>query len=296
MDGVAPPNVEHSAEVSTVSPGRGPGRRVGPTLELFRILTARELSLRYRRTVLGWFWSALNPLLMTAIYGVVFGALFKVSVPPGKVSGISGFSYYLLSGLLPWNLLTTALGGSTLTIIGNAHLVKRVRFRNEILVVSNVAALSVSLFIEIAVLISMIFLTEHVISITTVVGTVVLVILLGTFVLGLALAISALSVFLRDLQYLVTIGLTAWLYLSAVMYPISLVPKQATFAGVSVPLQTIVRHNPMTDFIGAFRSTLYDGVFPSGQLVLRLIVLASVSVLVGSQIFRRLSGGFTNVL
>lgn len=233
---------------------------------------------------------------MTAIYGVVFGALFRVQVPPGRASGITGFSYYLLAGLLPWNLLATALGGSTLTIVSNSHLVKRVRFRNEMLVVASVTALAISLLIEISVLLGIVFLTEHVFSTTAIFGTVAMVVLLGTFVLGLALAISALSVFLRDLQYLVNIGLTAWLYVSAVVYPIALVPEHASFAGFAFPLRSIVRLNPMTDFIAAFRSILYDGMYPTSYQFLRLSLLSIVSLLVGSKIFGRLSGEFTNVL
>ena len=177
--------------------------------QLLGILTARELRLRYRRTVLGWAWSMLNPILMTAIYGVVFGALFRIAVPVGSPSGIRGFTFFLLSGLLPWNLLATAVGGSTMLITGNAHLIKRVRFRSEVLVASSVLALAISLLIELLALVLAVALTQRVIPIRGLLGVPMIVLLLFGFVLGTSLLVASLAVFLRDLQYLVAIGLTA---------------------------------------------------------------------------------------
>ena len=264
--------------------------------QLLGILTARELRLRYRRTVLGWAWSMLNPILMTAIYGVVFGALFRIAVPVGSPSGIRGFTFFLLSGLLPWNLLATAVGGSTMLITGNAHLIKRVRFRSEVLVASSVLALAISLLIELLALVLAVALTQRVIPIRGLLGVPMIVLLLFGFVLGTSLLVASLAVFLRDLQYLVAIGLTAWLYLSAVVYPIRIIPARVKFAGHVIPLRTFIRSNPMTAFVSAFRRCLYDGRFPSANTLVQLTIYAIVSIGIGLTVFRRLSRHFTNAL
>ena len=112
--------------------------RVFHARELLWNLTLRELRTKYRRSFLGWAWSMLNPLATVAIYAFVFGVLFESNVPAGDPSGLSGFAYFLLCALLPWNFfsLIANLGMSSISV--NAGLVRRVAFPREVLVFSNV--------------------------------------------------------------------------------------------------------------------------------------------------------------
>ncbi|NDF83190.1 MAG: ABC transporter permease, partial [Actinobacteria bacterium] len=97
-------------------------------------LTLRELRAKYRRSVLGWSWSMLNPLSQMLIYTVMFGAIFGVQAPPGDPSGIKVYSLYLLSGILPWGFINLICGLGLNSLIGNAALVRKVRFARETLV------------------------------------------------------------------------------------------------------------------------------------------------------------------
>ena len=102
--------------------------------ELFVNLTLRELRSKYKRSVLGWAWSLLNPLTSLVIYGFVFSVIFGVEAPPGDPSGLDNFAMFLMCGLLPYNFLSNGLNGGMGVLIGNGNLVKKVFFPREILV------------------------------------------------------------------------------------------------------------------------------------------------------------------
>src|SRR4029450_12447493 len=94
--------------------------------ELFTNLTLRELRSKYKRSVLGWTWSLLNPLTSLVVYTFVFGILFGVEATPGDPSGLDNFAMFLMCGLLPYTFLANGLNGGMGSLIGNANLVKKV--------------------------------------------------------------------------------------------------------------------------------------------------------------------------
>ncbi|MEN3315465.1 MAG: hypothetical protein V7605_1699, partial [Acidimicrobiaceae bacterium] len=120
--------------------------------ELVVNLTLRELRGKYKRSVLGWAWSLLNPLATMVIFSVVFLYFLKVTFPPGQPSGFDSFPFALLIGLLPWNFVSNGMNGSMDALIANSNLVKKVYFPREVLVFANVASSVVTLLIELSVL------------------------------------------------------------------------------------------------------------------------------------------------
>ena len=155
--------------------------------ELMTNLTLRELRGKYKRSVLGWTWSLLNPLATVAIFAVVFRYFLKITVPPGNPSGLSNFALFLVCGLLPWNYLSNGLNGSMGALVGNANLVKKVYFPREALVVSNVASWAYSLLIEFAVM-TVVFLVFGNMVLPWLPLVLLMVVLLTVFVLGVSLA------------------------------------------------------------------------------------------------------------
>ena len=127
-------------------------------------------------------------------------------------------------------------------------------------------------------------------------AVVVLVALQTVFVAGIGLALSALNVYLRDLSYLTNLGLMAWMYLTPVIYSITLVPVNGWVLGHRWPLRRLIRLNPMTRFVGAYRECLYDLKFPSIITWAFLVISSALTLLVGSLIFRRLQGRFAEEL
>ena len=112
-------------------------------------LTLRELRGKYKRSVLGWTWSLLNPLATMLIFSVVFGRLPEGAAADGDPSGLTNFPFFLLCGLLPWNFLSNGMSGSMVALLGNANLIKKVYFPREVLVVATCSRSAWRFLIEI---------------------------------------------------------------------------------------------------------------------------------------------------
>jgi ABC-2 type transport system permease protein len=177
--------------------------------------------------------------------------------------------------------------------VGNANLVKKVYFPREALVVSNVASWVYSLLIELGTMciFFLIFGNMVVPWIPVVLG---LILLQTIFVLGVALLLSALNVYFRDIQHLFGIVLLGWFYATPVVYPISLVieadSKQPELLGHHIPLLTLYKLNPMTRLVGAYRNVLFDLRFPPMWDVLYIFECGVVMLAIGWYVFNRLEG------
>jgi ABC-type polysaccharide/polyol phosphate export permease len=261
--------------------------------ELTVNLTMRELRGKYKRSLLGWSWSLLNPLATVIIFAIVFRYFLKVTVPPGNPSGLDNFALFLVCGLLPWNYLSNGLNGAMLTLVGNANLVKKVYFPREALVVSNVASWVYSLLIELGTMCIFFLIFGNMVLpwIPVVLG---LILLQTIFVLGVALLLSALNVYFRDIQHLFGIVLLGWFYATPVVYPISLVEAadktKPELLGHQVPLLTLYKLNPMTRLVGAYRNALFDLRFPPLWDVLYIFGSGVVMLVIGWYVFNRLEG------
>jgi lipopolysaccharide transport system permease protein len=257
------------------------------TRELTANLTLRELRGRYKRTFLGWTWSLLNPLATLAIYWLVFGYFLKVQPPVGDPSGLNSFAMFLVCGLIPWNFFSNGLNAGLGALVGNGNLIKKVYFPRELLVVSTVASIAVTLIIELSVLGVILLLVGNVIILWIPV-ILVLVVLLAAFVLGIALILSVINVYFRDTQHLVAILLQVLFYLAPIVYPIKYVPDTATLFGVTIPLGDIYRLNPIVVFVGAFRDVMYNLRWPPLLDFVYLIGWAGGLLVLGMWVFSRL--------
>jgi len=253
--------------------------------ELVVNLTLRELRGRYKRSVLGWAWSLLNPLATMAIFSIVFIYFLKVTFPPGQPSGFDSFPFALLIGLLPWNFVSNGMNGSMDALIANSNLVKKVYFPREVLIFANVASSVVTLLIELSVLsVALVIAGNFVVP--WLLPVALLVVIQTAFVIGIGLTLAVLNVYFRDVQHLVSILLQLWFYATPIVYPESAVPPHATIGGIGV--LTLYRLNPMVRFVEAYRACLYDLRLPSAADFAYLVVAAIVAVAVGAVVFARL--------
>jgi ABC-type polysaccharide/polyol phosphate export permease len=254
--------------------------------ELFNNLTLRELRSKYKRSILGWTWSLLNPLTSLLIYAFVFGLIFGVQAPEGDPSGIDNFAMFLMCGLLPYNFLSNGLSGGMTSLIGNSNLVKKVYFPREILVAANTASWVVSFLIELAVLaVALVFFGNVIILWIPMV--LALVAVQVVFVLGLALMLSAAAVYFRDLQHLLGLVLQVWFYSAPIVYPMALVEDQLGESGWRITLYNL---NPLVRFVEAFRDVMYDMRLPPLDHLAYLIGISLVSLIAGMAVFGRLEG------
>jgi ABC-2 type transport system permease protein len=251
--------------------------------ELLWNLTLRELRTKYRRSFLGWAWSMLNPLSQILIYGFVFGTLFNATAPEGDPSGLDSFALYLLCGLLPWNFfgLITSLGLSAISV--NSGLVRRVAFPREVLVFSNVLHACVQFSIEM-VLLLIVMLIAGSPFLPWLPLVIVTSILLAVFATGLAMALSVLAVYFRDVSYLWAILIQVWFFATPIVYSPSLLEEQAPDW-----INNLLKLNPMNGFVEMYRRLLYDAAAPGWRTMLGLVTISLASLVVGWMIFHRMS-------
>jgi lipopolysaccharide transport system permease protein len=254
--------------------------------ELFANLTLRELRGKYKRSALGWGWSMVNPLAQMAIFSLVFGYFLKVEPQVGDPSGLHVFAFFLLCGLLPWTFLANGVTAGMGSLLANANLVKKVWFPRELLVAATVSSFGVSFLIEMAVLAVALLIAGNMV-LPWVLPVLVVALVQAAFVLGLALALSVWSVYFRDLEYLVGIGLQMWFYATPVVYPISLVEDAF---GDRTGLMQLYELNPMTRFAEVYRDLFYSLRWPTLGTSAYLVGCAVVSLLVGWVAFGRLQG------
>lgn len=251
--------------------------------ELLWNLTLRELRTKYRRSFLGWAWSMLNPLSQILIYGFVFGRLLGGQAPLGDPSGLNNFALFLLCGLLPWNFfnLITSLGLGSIS--ANAGLVRRVAFPREVLVFSNVLHACVQFGIEMALLFVALAIAGS--PFLPWIPVVVLTsLLLAVFATGIAMALSVLAVYFRDMSYLWAIVVQVWFFSTPIVYTPSLLEANAPTA-----LYNVLRLNPMGKFVEAYRRCLYDGGAPGWKAMALLSTFSVASLVIGWAIFARMS-------
>ena len=254
--------------------------------ELLWNLTARELKQRYKGSALGFLWSVLTPLFMAAIY-VVFLRLLARGVPMSDI----------LIGVFAWQFTTQCVMGGMTCVTGNANLVKKVAFPREILPLSQVAANGVgyllSLLVQFPVLAFLLwqgglhFSAAWPMFLFWMVWQTV-------FNLGLAMLVGALNVNFRDTQHLVGVGLSAWFFLSPVMYNMDFAANLAARWPWAVDL---LYANPMAILINGYRAALLPGAaagFPPAGWV--GFALAPATLFLGAWTYRRLQKNFADLL
>ena len=250
--------------------------------ELLWNLTLRELRTKYRRSFLGWAWSMLNPLVLVAVYSFVFGVIFNTQAPVGDPSGLTAYAYFLLVALIPWNFFALVASLGMGSIVANAGLVRRVYFPRETLVFSNVLHACVQFGIELA-LISVILLIAGSPILPWIPLVILVSALLAVFSSGIALALSVLSVYFKDMTYLWGIIVQVWFFATPIIYPPSLLEDRGPEW-----VQQLLNLNPMTHFVAAYRRLMFDAGAPGLTTMVGLVVVAAASLAVGWAIFIRL--------
>lgn len=257
--------------------------------ELLVNLTQREVSGKYKRSVLGQAWSLLNPLAQVLVFTLVFGLFLRIPPDLGDPSGLESFALQLLAGLLPWAFFANAVSTGMGSLLTNANLVKKVYFPREVLVASAVFALNVTFALELLVLLAAVLLFGGPGVLVHLLVVPYLVLALTAFGLGLGLALSVANVYFRDTSQFVGIGLQVWFYLTPVIYTLDYVAdSDVDILGRAAESYLVL--NPMTTFIECFRNVFYDFRFPDLADLAVVGLLGAASLVGGYLVFRRFEG------
>ena len=254
--------------------------------DLLMNLTLRDLRSKYKRSVLGWTWSVLNPLVAVVVYSAVFSVFLRIEPSVGDPSGLDSYAVFLLVTLLPWQFHVTSLTEANRSITGNSSLVTKIFFPRWVLPTSAVLARFLTLIVEMLVLLILIALWEGHIAFQWIPVVAALMILQLLFTIGLALIISAANVYFRDIQHFLMVALQPWMFLTPILYPLNLVPADKEFLGISY--RTLYQLNPMVSWAKAYRNVLYDLRFPSLERWLAILSATFVVLYIGFKVFNRL--------
>lgn len=234
---------------------------------LLQELVARDIKIKYRRSVLGVLWTLLNPLFMMIILSIVFSNLFKFD--------IENFPLYLLCGQIVFNFYSDATTSSMSSIINNASLIKKVYVPKYLFVISRVFSSFINLMASFTALLLVMTATRAELH-WTVFGVIIPIGLLVVFSLGIGLILSAITVKFRDVMHLYSVFTTALMYLTPVIYPMSILPDK---------IRAIVLMNPLTNILQMFRDVMLHNSFPSLVSISVGIVEAGMALMLGLYIF-----------
>jgi ABC-2 type transport system permease protein len=218
-------------------------RRLWAYRELLVGMTRTALKVKYKNSALGFVWSMLNPALYLVVYYVVFQLILK--------NGLPYFTIYLLSGLLVWNLFSAALAGATGSVVTNAGLIKKVDFPREILPLAAVGAALVHFGLQVLVLFAALAAFRYNVNWTYMPLIVPALFVLLLLAAALGILLSAINVYMRDMQHLLELVLLAWFWGTPIVWYFGLVEKAGSLRNVILLL------NPVTAVTLTFQNAIY---------------------------------------
>ena len=247
--------------------------------EMIFSLVRKELRGRYKGSVLGFLWTFINPLLQLLVYTLVFSVIMRM--------GIDRYYLFLFVALIPWIFFSASLTGGSGSILASKDMVKKIYFPREIMPISYVTSAFVNMLLSFVVIFAVVLVSGMGVNPVALLYLPVIMLVEYVLALGIALLASALTVYFRDLEYILGIIAMAWQFLTPVMYSSDLVPKK---------LLPIWKLNPMTPVIEAYRQILYYKEVPHLDTLLNASILGIVTLVVGYVVFRKLQKGFAEEL
>ena len=237
---------------------------------LLQLLVTRDIKIKYRRSFLGYIWSVLNPLLTMLVMWLVFSHLFRFDIP--------NFPVYLLTGQVMFGFMSEATNMSMGAIIANTGLLKKTYVPKYIFPLSRVTSSLVNLLFSLAALLIVIVFTGVPLTFRMLLF-VFPVLELYIFCLGLGLFLAQSNVFFRDTQYLWTVIITAWTYVTPIFYPITIMPEW---------LQRVIKIvNPMYSYIAQFRDLVLYDTFTHFKFVAYGVFWAVAMMVLGTRSFKK---------
>ena len=251
---------------------------------LVRSMVRRDLTSRYKGSIIGPAWAIVTPTVMIIIFTVIFSGIFNQRF--GPQGGPLSFALYLFCGLLPWIAFSDGIQRSTSSLTDNINLVKRVVFPTEALPVNLALSAIAQQMLGTVVLLAGALILEHAIRPT---ALLLPALLIPQFLVtvGLGWLMASLGVFIRDMPQFNQLALTAWMYLTPIFYPEHVIPQK---------YQWMVNLNPMAPLIRNYRRILLEGRAPDWRGLGVTMAFALVCFVFGYWWFERTKKAFADIL
>ena len=246
--------------------------------DLTVILVAKEIKLRYKNTFLGFFWSLLNPLILALIFHIAFKRIMRID--------IENYTLFLLSGLFPWQWLSTTVSTSPTIFIDNASLLKKVKFPRWILPLSSVGNNLFHFIFTIPVYMAFLLIEGKSPNWLWLPILPLLIIIQFIFISGISFFTASLNVFFRDLLYITHMAMTILFYLTPIIYSEAMIPKD---------YQLAMYANPISPLIISWRDLLLNNIVRP-QYILMSLGYACLIFAIGFALYKRLEWKFAETL
>jgi len=241
--------------------------------ELLWQMTSREIKARYKQSILGYFWVILNPLAQMLVMSFAFSLILRV---PTKSATNIPYSIFLYTALLPWTLFSNSLSSASSSLIGSASLITKVYFPRTILVIATITAKIIDFLFATTILAGYLIVYQIPISLN-ILWVFPIFFIQQLFTLGLSLFFSAANLLYRDIQYLLSLILILWMYLTPIIYPADIVPEK---------FRIIYQLNPMSVIVNAYRQVILGGGPPKYSSLLIGLAVSVLTLLVGLSYFK----------
>lgn len=248
--------------------------------DLLLLWTLREVRVRYKQSFLGAAWAILQPLALMVMFTVVFS--FFARVPSGGIP----YPLFSYTALLPWTFFATSIAFSVPSLVNNLNLVTKIYFPREILPLSSIGAAFLDFVIASSVFIALMVFYQMPIR-WSFLWIPVLVSIQVAIAVGVVFFSSALTVWYRDLRFVVPLGVQLLMYASPIIYPVTLVPERL------VPIYMV---NPMAGLIVSYRGVILHGTPPTLQYLGTSAVIGLGLMLGGYLFFKRAEIRFADVI
>ncbi|WP_048149002.1 ABC transporter permease [Methanolacinia paynteri] len=244
----------------------------------------RDISQKYVGSLLGLYWSVINPIITLVVYIMVFGVFLGVRLPGS--TDIWDFALYFAAGFLPWTAFQDSIMKGTSSIINNKNYIKKVPFPSEIFPIYVTLSEFVNLFIGLAIFFVLYFILKGVPTIFVFLLPVAILLQL-VFTLSLAFFLSSGSVFLRDIPTMLGPIFLIWFWATPIAYTVNLIPEN---------FQWIVTINPAYYMLEIYRDALFYGKLPEVDILVPFVVFSIIFFIIGITFFRKTKRGFGELL
>lgn len=246
--------------------------------ELLKTNIKKEVRGKYKGSWLGVLWTFLNPLLMLAVYAFVFPYILRVKV--------ENYTIFMIVALIPWNFFTTAIQSGTGSVVANGNILKKVYFPREIIPISITTSQLVNFLITCIIMFVFILFSGVGFSIHLLLMP-LLILIQYLITLALTFVLSALTVFVRDVDHFVSVALTLGFYATPIVYQASMLPEK---------FQWVLNFNPMAQLVEAYRAILYYHQLPNFTMLGIWGILSIILLILGYIIFKNLEKSFVEEL
>ncbi|MEN4010844.1 MAG: ABC transporter permease [Chloroflexota bacterium] len=242
--------------------------------DLIRFLVRRDVTARYKRSVLGIAWTMLNPLGMMIILSIVFSEVFRVT--------IEGYPAYVLSALIAWTFFSQTSSSAINALVWGGDLLQRIYIPRSTFAISAIGTGLVNLLLSMVPLLAVTLAIGIPLHATLLLSPLAMI-LLAMFSLGVGLLISTIGIYFADVVEMYQIILTAWFYVTPIIYPLDILPQN---------VEAALQFNPTVHLIGLFRDLVFYGIIPPAQNWLVCLAISAGTLLVGWLVFTGKSDEF----